>query len=102
MKLTLLLSVLFAAAVLAGPVQRSLVWDDPNPPGSIKHYTVYSLTPLSTNEVARVQTASWLIKLPTGEHTIAVTATDHVGMESEFSTNLTFRILVMQRNLRIE
>lgn len=88
-----------------------LVWDDPNPPGSVASYRVWRVTPpvapaTSTNFALLATTTAkeWSITLAPGLHTIAVSAvgSDVVDrVESPVSTNKTVGVLVAVVNLKV-
>ncbi len=88
-----------------------LVWDDPNPQGSVASYRVWKVTPpvppqTATNYslLATTTAKQWPITLTPGLHTIALTAvgSDLVDkVESPLSTNKTVGVLVAVVNLKV-
>lgn len=92
-----------------------LLWDDPNPAGSVASYRVYRVTGMTTNTattpptittnwalLASPTTPAWPIaNLAPGLHTLAVSAVGTSGLESDRSTNAIVGLIVAVVNLRV-
>lgn len=101
-------------AQAATPGRYKLVWDDPNPVGSVLKYRVFNVT-MTTNTTTTPVTVTtnyallaeptvkeWPIVLPPGLHNVAVTVVGKSSLESEPSTNATVQLLIAVINLRVQ
>lgn len=96
----LILFLLFSISSLAD----DLIWDDPNPAGVVKSFTIWKEVDLGVWEaIDEVKEPKWKIVLPAGVHRLAVSAKG-VG-ESEVSSALsdpkTLTVLIVPANVRI-
>lgn len=97
----ILLAVLLALAAPAA----DLVWDDPNPPGTVASFKVWrEEAPGVWETIATVTTNRWKIVLPAGRHRIAISAVgaSAEALESEFSPAKALDVLIQPSLPRIE
>ena len=79
----------------------TLAWDNPNPPGFVTGYKIYKLNGTNWTSVGTSTNTTWSISLPPGIHTIAVSAVNGAGLESEKSGSLDLAVLLAVINLRV-
>lgn len=77
-----------------------LVWNDPNPAGSVNTYKIVEITAAGMQQVAVVNTTSWKIVLPAGLHTIGVIAVGTNAVDSDVTT-IPVGILTAVVNLKV-
>lgn len=113
--LGLVLALTIAATGQSFSAAWRLMWDDPNPTGSVTQYRVYRVTSVTTNTTTQPPTitTNWaLLASPTspvwpianlapGLHTLAVSAVGTSGLESDKSTNAVIGLIVAVVNLRV-
>lgn len=79
----------------------TLAWDNPNPPGFVTGYKIYKLNGTNWTSVGTSTNTTWSISLPPGIHTIAVSAVNSAGLESEKSGSIDLAVLLAVINLRV-
>jgi len=86
-------------------IADDLIWDDPNPVGSVKSFTVWKEVDLGVWEaIEQVSEPKWKITLPAGVHRLAVSAngSGELSVSSDLSEPRTFTVLIVPANVRIE
>lgn len=82
-----------------------LIWDDPNPAGTVKSFTIWKEVDLGVWEaIDQVSEPKWKIMLPAGVHRMAVSAngSGELSVSSALSEPRTFTVLIVPANVRIE
>jgi hypothetical protein len=81
-----------------------LVWDDPNPGGVVRSFTVWKEGDLGVwTAIAEVNEPKWKITLPAGEHRLCVSATGtgESQVSSPLSDPKVLTVLIVPANVRI-
>jgi hypothetical protein len=95
--------LLFALLALR-TTAADLVWDDPNPQGTVSKYKVWAANSSDIwSVIATVNTNRWTIVLPAGAHKLAVSAVGgNETIESDLSQTKIVIVLIQPTTPRIE
>ena len=100
-----LITFLITTFAALSAFSATLVWDDPNPEGTVARYAIYNRVGTTWVKLAESVDKRWPIVLPPGQYTLAVTAIaeqDGVWTESDKSAPKSFLLPLIVINVRIE